>query len=62
MDPAKVAQMVSVLNGLTVRDALCILVGCMLAVVDEAPSGEERQQSLDNCIDLLKGLPVGWTQ
>jgi hypothetical protein len=28
MDPAKVAQMVSVLNGLTPRDALCMLVGC----------------------------------
>jgi hypothetical protein len=27
--------------------------------VNEAPSGEERQQSLDNCIDLLKGVPVG---
>jgi hypothetical protein len=59
MDPAKVAQMVSVLNGLTARDALCILVGCMLAVLDEAPSDEERKQSLDNCINLLKGLPVG---
>jgi hypothetical protein len=33
----------------------------MLTVVDEAPSEDERQQSLDNCIDLLKGLPVGWT-
>ena len=54
MDPAKVAQMVEVLNGLTARDALCMLVGCMLAVLDEAPSDEERQQSLDNCIDLLK--------
>jgi hypothetical protein len=61
MDPAKAAQMVNVLNGLTARDALCALVGCMLAVLDEAPSDEERQQSLDNCIDLLKGLPVGWT-
>jgi len=29
MDPAKVAQMVNVLNGLTARDALCLLVGCM---------------------------------
>ena len=54
MDPAKIAQMVSVLNGLTARDALCMLVGCMLAVF-------MRQQSLDNCIDLLKGLSVGWT-
>jgi hypothetical protein len=53
MDLAKVAQMVNVLNGLTARDALCMLVGCMLAVF-------MRQQSLDNCIDLLKGLPVGW--
>jgi hypothetical protein len=60
MDPAKVAQMVSVLSGFTARDALCMLVGCMLAVLDEAPSDEERQQSLDNCIDLLKGF-VGST-
>jgi hypothetical protein len=59
MDPAKVAQMVNVPNGLTARDALCLLVGCMLAVLDEAPSDVERQQSLDNCIDLLKGVPVG---
>jgi hypothetical protein len=59
MDPAKVAQMVEVLNGLSARDALCLLVDCMLAVLDEAPSDEERQQSLDNCIDLLKGFPVG---
>jgi hypothetical protein len=58
MDPAKVAQMVNVLNGLTARDAFCMLVGCMLAVLDEA-SDEERQESLDNYIDLLKGLPVG---
>ena len=57
MDPAKVAQMVNVLNGLTARDALR-LVGCMLSVLDEAPSDEERQQSPDNCIDLLKGVPV----
>ena len=54
MDLAKVAQMVNVLNRLTARDALCMLVGCTLAVLDEAPSDEERQQSLDNCIDLLK--------
>jgi hypothetical protein len=26
----------------------------MLTVLDEAPSDEERQQSLDDCIDLLK--------
>ena len=36
MDPAKVAQMVEVLNGLTAREALCLLVGCMLTVLDEA--------------------------
>jgi hypothetical protein len=36
------------------RDGLCLLVGCMLTVVDEAPSVEERQQSLDGCIDLLR--------
>jgi len=58
IDPAKIAQMVEVLNALTARDALCLLVGCMLTVLDEAPSDEERQQSLDNCIDLLKGVPV----
>ena len=51
MDPAKLTQMVNVLNGLT---ALCLLVGCMLTVLDEAPSDEERQQSLDNCVNLLK--------
>ena len=54
MDPAKVAQMVKVLNGLTARDAICLLVGCMLTVLDEAPSDEERQQSLDNRVNLLK--------
>jgi hypothetical protein len=27
----------------------------MLTVLGEAPSDEERQQSLDSCIDLLKG-------
>jgi hypothetical protein len=54
MDQKKVTQMVEVLNGLTARDALCPLVGCMLTVLDEAPSDEERQQSLDGCIDLLK--------
>jgi hypothetical protein len=51
MDPAKVEE----LNGLTARDALCLLVGCMLTLLDEAPSDEERQQSLDKCIDLPKG-------
>jgi hypothetical protein len=54
MDPAKVAQMVNVPNGLTARDALCLLVGYMLTVLDEAPSDEERQQSLDSRIDLLR--------
>jgi hypothetical protein len=61
MDQKKVAQMVEVLNGLTARDALCLLVGCMLTILDEAPSDEERQQSLDGCIDLLKDGPVGLT-
>jgi hypothetical protein len=60
MDPTKVAQMVSVLNGLTARDALCLLVGCMLTVLDETPSDEERQQSLDGCIDLLRRAPIGF--
>jgi len=59
MDQKKVAQMVVVLNGLTARDALCLLGGCMLTVVDQAPSDEERQQSLDGCIDLLKRILVG---
>jgi hypothetical protein len=35
MDPVKVAQMVEVFNGLTARDALCLLVGCIPAVLDE---------------------------
>jgi hypothetical protein len=52
MDPTKVAQMVEVLNGLTAREALCLLVDCTLTVLDEAPSDEERQQSLDGCLDL----------
>jgi len=38
MDPAKVAQMVEVLNGLTARDALCLFVGYMLTVLHEAPT------------------------
>jgi hypothetical protein len=46
-----------VLNGLTARDALCVLVGCKLTVLDEAPSDEERLRSLDGCIDLLKRAP-----
>jgi hypothetical protein len=46
MDPAKVAQMVEVLNGLTARDALCLLVGCMLTVLDEAPSDKELTVSI----------------
>ena len=46
MDPAKVAQMVEVLNGLTARDALCLLVGCMLTVLDEAPSDKELSNRL----------------
>lgn len=50
----RVAQIVNLLNGLTARDALCLLVGCMQAVLDETPSYEERQQSLEGCIDLLK--------
>jgi hypothetical protein len=51
--------MISVLNGLTARDALCLLVGCMLTILDEAPSDEERQQSLAECIDLLRRAPTG---
>jgi hypothetical protein len=46
-------------NGLTARDALCLLVGCMLTVLDEAPSDEERQRSLDGGIGLLRRTPVG---
>jgi hypothetical protein len=61
MDPTTVAQIVEVLNGLTARDALCLLVGCMLTVLDEAPSDEERELSLDGCIDLLKSGRVGFT-
>jgi hypothetical protein len=55
MDPAKIAQRFEVLIGPTARDGLCLLVGCTLTVFDEAPSEVERKQSLDNCIDLLKG-------
>jgi hypothetical protein len=44
---------------LTAHDALCLLVGCMLTVLEEAPSDEERQRSLDGCIDLLKGVSTG---
>ena len=44
MDPTKVARMVNVLNGLAARDAVCLLVGCIRTVSDEAPSDEERQQ------------------
>jgi hypothetical protein len=35
MDPGKIAQMVELLNRLTARDALCLLVGRMLTVLDE---------------------------
>jgi len=35
-------------------DALRLLVGFMLTVLDAAPSDKERQQSLDDCIDLVK--------
>jgi hypothetical protein len=62
MDPSKAAQMVEVFNGLTARGALRLLVGCMLTVLDGAPSDEERQQSLDGCIDLLKCVPIGSTR
>jgi hypothetical protein len=40
MDSTKVAQLVDVLNGLTARDALCLLVGGMLTLLDETPSDE----------------------
>ena len=45
MDPAKVAQMVEVLNGLIARDALSLLVSCILTILDEAPSDWKRQQN-----------------
>jgi hypothetical protein len=61
MDQKKVTQIVDALNGLTARDGLCLLVGCMLTVLGEAPGDEERQQSLDAFIDLLKCAPVGST-
>jgi hypothetical protein len=48
-----------VLNGLTARDAFSLLVGCILTVLDEAPSNEEGQQLLDNCVNLLKTYWVG---
>jgi hypothetical protein len=34
MDLTKVAQIVSVLNGLTAPDALCLVVGCILTTLD----------------------------
>jgi hypothetical protein len=37
MDPAKVAQMVTVLNGLTARDAICLLM-------DDLPDSAEAAQ------------------
>ena len=43
MDHMKVAQMVELLNGLTARDALCLLVGCLFTVLNEARCDEERQ-------------------
>ena len=52
-------QMKVVLNGLTARDAPCLLVGAMLTVLGEAPSDSERQQSLDGCMDLRMRAPVG---
>jgi hypothetical protein len=45
---------VDVSNGLSARDALCVLVGCLLIVLDEAASNEERQQSPYGRIDLLR--------
>jgi hypothetical protein len=33
---------------------ISLLVGCTLTVLDEAPSDEERQQSLESCIGLLR--------
>ena len=53
MDPAKVAQMVEVFNRLIARDALSLMVSCILTILDEAPSDWERQQSLDGCIDWI---------
>jgi hypothetical protein len=34
-------------------------VAQMVEVLDEAPIDAVHQQSLDNCIDLIKGVPVG---
>jgi hypothetical protein len=59
MDPAKVAQMIEVLNGLTARDALFLLVGACWLFWMRRRAMSERQQSLDNCIDLPKSVPVG---
>jgi hypothetical protein len=33
------------ISGLTARDALCLLVGCMLTVLDEAPTDEESRHT-----------------
>ena len=45
MDPAKVARMVEVLNGLTARDAPLPVGLCILTILDEAPSDWKRQQN-----------------
>jgi hypothetical protein len=52
MDPAEVAQMVKGLNGLAARDALCSMVSCL----DETPSDEDREESMDGSIDLQNGI------
>jgi hypothetical protein len=47
--------MVNVLNGLTACDALCLLVGCMLTVLDEAPSDEDSLWTAAlSCFDALR--------
>jgi hypothetical protein len=38
MDLTRSHRWSNVLNGLTARDALCLLVGCRLTVLDEAPN------------------------
>jgi hypothetical protein len=50
MDPTKVAQMVNVPNGLTARDALCLLVGCMLTVL-------MRRRAMRNACAFSKHYP-----
>jgi hypothetical protein len=53
MDPAKVAQTVEVLNGLTVRDAFCLLVACMLTLETLYQSSLRTMETTYNRVAVL---------